>query len=57
MSLRAFIGDHREKIISEFAAFARTLMPVFMGLLPGAKERFQDSPLECRILTPASAWP
>ena len=27
MSLRAFIGDHREKIISEFAAFARTLMP------------------------------
>jgi signal transduction histidine kinase len=27
MSLRAFIDDHREKIISEFAAFARTLMP------------------------------
>src|SRR6185503_14096823 len=27
MSLRAFIGDHRETIISEFAAFARTLMP------------------------------
>src|SRR5579871_1853518 len=27
MSLRAFIGDHRERIIVEFAAFARTLMP------------------------------
>ena len=27
MSLRAFVGDHREKIISEFSAFARTLMP------------------------------
>jgi len=27
MSLRAFIRDNHEKIISEFAAFARTLMP------------------------------
>jgi hypothetical protein len=27
MSLRAFIRDHHERIISEFARFARTLMP------------------------------
>jgi signal transduction histidine kinase len=27
MSLRAFIGDHHEDIIREFAVFARTLMP------------------------------
>jgi signal transduction histidine kinase len=27
MSLRAFIRDHHEKIVSEFAAFAKTLMP------------------------------
>ena len=27
MSLRAFIRDHHEEIISEFAVFARTLMP------------------------------
>jgi hypothetical protein len=27
MSLRAFIRDHHEEIISEFAIFARTLMP------------------------------
>jgi signal transduction histidine kinase len=27
MSLSAFIGDHHEEIISEFAVFARTLMP------------------------------
>jgi hypothetical protein len=27
MSLRAFIEHHREEIISEFAVFARTLMP------------------------------
>lgn len=31
MSLRAFIGDHHEEIISEFAVFAKTLMP------PGAE--------------------
>ena len=27
MSLSAFIRDHHEEIISEFAVFARTLMP------------------------------
>src|SRR5688572_4332549 len=27
MSLSTFIGGHREKIVSEFAVFARTLMP------------------------------
>ena len=27
MSLSAFIGDHHEEIISEFAVFAKTLMP------------------------------
>ena len=27
MSLSAFIGDHHETIISEFAVFAKTLMP------------------------------
>jgi signal transduction histidine kinase len=32
MSLRAFIRDHHEHIISEFAAFARTLMPPGAGM-------------------------
>ncbi len=27
MSLRAFIRDHHEEIISEFASLAKTLMP------------------------------
>ena len=27
MSLSAFIRDHHEEIISEFAVFAKTLMP------------------------------
>jgi hypothetical protein len=32
MSLRAFIRDHREEIIIEFALFAKTLMPRGMNM-------------------------